>query len=92
MKETYVTRFVAKNTVDMRILDMQKEKISEIEEALKETGKPVAPLSIEEVASLFGHLVKGDDGIAQVLPDYDSEEESEGDYEGDDQVNEESAT
>jgi hypothetical protein len=90
-KETYVTRFVAKNTVDMRILDMQKEKIDEIDKALPETGKPATPLTIEEIASLFGRLVKDGDGVTQVESDYGSEEESDGEYEDDDQVGEESA-
>lgn len=75
----------------MRILDMQKDKMSEIDGALIAAGKPLAPLSIEEMASLFGDLVKDDDGITQVVPDYESEEESDGDYEDEDQVAEESA-
>lgn len=74
----------------MRILDMQKEKMSEIDGAMIEAGKPLTPLSIEEMASLFGDLVKDDDGITQVVPDYESEEESDGDYEDEDQVAEES--
>ncbi|KFY29006.1 hypothetical protein V493_02602 [Pseudogymnoascus sp. VKM F-4281 (FW-2241)] len=78
-KETHVARFVVKNTVDMRILDMQKEKMAEIDGAMVEAGKPLDPLSIEEMASLFGHLVKGDDGVMQVEADYESEVESEGD-------------
>ncbi|ELR09194.1 hypothetical protein VC83_05559 [Pseudogymnoascus destructans] len=91
MKETHVARFVVKNTVDMRILDMQKEKMAEIDGVMIEAGKPLAPLSIEEMASLFGHLVKGDDGITQVVADYESEAESDGDYEDEGQVAEESA-
>lgn len=92
MKETHVARFVVKNTVDMRILDMQKDKMAEIDGAMIEAGKPLSPLSIEEMASLFGHLVKGDDGVTQVEPDYDTEVESEGDYEEESQdIEEESA-
>jgi hypothetical protein len=91
MKETHVARFVVKNTVDMRILDMQKEKMAEIDGVMIEAGKPLDPLSIEEMASLFGHLVKGDDGITQVVADYESEAESDGDYEDEGQVAEEIA-
>lgn len=91
LKETHVARFVVKNTVDMRILDMQKEKMSEIDGALIQAGKPLAPLSIEEMASLFGDLVKDDNGITQVVSDYESEVESDGDPEDDVQVVEESA-
>jgi hypothetical protein len=91
MKETHVTRFVVKNTVDMRILDMQKDKMAEIDGAMIEAGKPLAPLSIEEMASLFGHLVKGDDGVTQVVADYEDEAESDGDYEDEGQVVEENA-
>ncbi|KFY43882.1 hypothetical protein V495_03733 [Pseudogymnoascus sp. VKM F-4514 (FW-929)] len=90
-KETHVARFVVANTVDMRILDMQKEKMSEIDGAMIEAGKPLPPLTIEEMASLFGNLVKDEDGNTQVVPDYESEMESEGDYEDEDQVVEESA-
>lgn len=79
LKETHVTRFVVKNTVDMRILDMQKEKMTEIDGAMIEATKPRAPLTIEEMASLFGNLVKDDDGYTQVVSDYESEEESDGD-------------
>ncbi|KFY34561.1 hypothetical protein V494_06643 [Pseudogymnoascus sp. VKM F-4513 (FW-928)] len=84
-KETHVTRLVVKNTVDMRILEMQKEKMRVIEGAMIRAGKPLSPLSIEEMASLFGELVKDEDGITQVVADYESEEESEGDYEDEEQ-------
>jgi SNF2 family DNA or RNA helicase len=91
VKETHVARFVVKNTVDMRILDMQKEKMSEIDGAMLSAGKPLPPLTIEEMASLFGDLVKDEDGDTQVVADYESEVESEGDYEDEDEVVEESA-
>ncbi|KFY84973.1 hypothetical protein V500_08836 [Pseudogymnoascus sp. VKM F-4518 (FW-2643)] len=91
LKETHVARFVVKNTVDMRILDMQKEKMNEIDGALIMAGKPLPPLTIEEMASLFGDLVKDDDGKTQVVADYESGEESDRDCEDEDQVVEESA-
>lgn len=90
VKETHVARFVVKNTVDMRILDMQKEKMSEIDGAMLSAGKPLPPLTIEEMASLFGDLVKDEDGDTQVVADYESEVESEGDYDDEDEVVEES--
>lgn len=81
LKETHVARIVVKNTVDMRILDMQKEKMNEIDGAMLAAGKPLPPLTIEEIASLFGDLVKDGDGDTQVVPDYDSDVEIDGDYE-----------
>ncbi len=56
-KETYVTRFVIKNTVDCRMLDMQADKVRTIDRAMHDVcGATVQPLSITELATLFGHL------------------------------------
>jgi hypothetical protein len=43
------------------------------------------------MASLFGDLVKDEDGDTQVVADYESEVESEGDYDDEGEVVEESA-
>ncbi|KFY17587.1 hypothetical protein V492_00568 [Pseudogymnoascus sp. VKM F-4246] len=91
LKETHVVRYVVKDTVDMRILDMQKEKMNEIDSAMIAAGKPLAPLTIEEMASLFGDLVKDDNGITQVVPDYESEEEIDEGPDDEDEAVEESA-
>jgi SNF2 family DNA or RNA helicase len=56
-KQTYVSRFVIKNSIDCRLLSMQADKIRTIDRAMQDTeGSTVEPLSITDLASLFGHL------------------------------------
>lgn len=56
-KETYVSRLVIRNSIDCRLLSMQADKVSTIDRALQDTdGSIVEPLSIADLASLFGHL------------------------------------
>jgi SNF2 family DNA or RNA helicase len=56
-KETFVSRFVAKNTIDQRLLSMQADKIKTIDRAMQDTDASIMePLSTTDLASLFGHL------------------------------------
>jgi hypothetical protein len=55
--ETYVSRFVIRNSIDCRLLSMQTDKIRTIDRAMQDTdGSIVEPLSMADLASLFGHL------------------------------------
>lgn len=74
-KETYVSRFVIKNSVDGRLLSMQADKIRTIDRAMQDAdAEVVQPLSLADLASLFGHL-REDGGVMQVEADYEDEEE-----------------
>jgi len=78
-KDTYMTRIVVKNSVDMRLLTMQVHKLKALEKAIKEddengeVGRRGAKvLGLRELANLFGFLREDDDGaILSVEADYD---------------------
>jgi hypothetical protein len=72
-KETYMTRIVVKNTVDMRLLTMQLHKLTNLEKAMRDgEGKEAPNLSLNQLANLFGFLKTDADGeILSVEADYD---------------------
>ncbi|KAH6718269.1 SNF2 family N-terminal domain-containing protein [Leptodontidium sp. MPI-SDFR-AT-0119] len=80
-KETYMTRIVVKNTVDMRMLSMQLHKLQNLQKAMSdENSKTRSALSLKQLANLFGFLrTDGDGEILSVEADYESED---GDGEG----------
>lgn len=46
-----------RNTVDERLLDMQADKVRTIDRAMQDSeGSRMEPLSMQDLASLFGHL------------------------------------
>lgn len=53
-KETYFVRLATNNTIDERILAMQKRKMKGIDAALQDDGKVTKSLKLEEVAEFFG--------------------------------------
>lgn len=76
-KETYMTRIVVKNSVDMRMLAKQKKKLKGLNPHINdEEPNEKQGLSIEELANLFGFLKKNAQGkVIEVVPDYDDEGE-----------------
>ncbi len=77
-KDTYMTRIVIKNSVDMRLLSMQVHKLTNLEKAIKEDseegvgGRRGKALGLRELANLFGFLRTDSDGeILSVEADYD---------------------
>jgi hypothetical protein len=72
-KETYMTRVVVRNTVDMRLLAIQMNKLKMCERAMQDGEKKDKPaLDLEDLARLFGFLEKDENGkIIGVVPDYD---------------------
>ena len=77
-KDTYMTRIVIKNSVDMRLLSMQVHKLTNVEKAIKEddekggAGRRGKALGLRELANLFGFLRTDSDGeILSVEADYD---------------------
>lgn len=78
---------MAKDTVDMRMLDMQKDKMDIIEEALDKGNFNTRNLSFEEIANLFGKLNKDEKGNTVVSPDYAEASESEDEGDASDEEN-----
>jgi len=79
-KETWLTRICIKNTVEMRMLSMQADKLKVIERMMQDGAQAkAANLSVKELASLFGYLNTDKDGNPiSVEADYvgeDAEEE-----------------
>ncbi len=73
-KETYLTRMVVKNTVDDRLLRMQEAKIRVVDGAMMDDGRKMQPLTVEELASLFGFLTKDEEGNTVLQPHEDDVE------------------
>ncbi|KAI9877522.1 MAG: hypothetical protein M1830_003663 [Pleopsidium flavum] len=67
-KETHLTRIVVRNTVDDRLLKMQDDKIRVVDGAMMDDGRKVKPLTVEELASLFGYLTKDEQGNMVLEP------------------------
>ncbi len=56
-KDTYVTRLVVHNTIDQRMLSLQTDKVKTIDRVMQDTDASIMePLSVTDLASLFGHL------------------------------------
>ncbi|KAH7409732.1 SNF2 family N-terminal domain-containing protein [Cadophora sp. MPI-SDFR-AT-0126] len=74
-KETYMTRLVVKNSVDMRMLSMQLHKLENLEKAMRDgETKEREALSLKQLANLFGFLkTDGDGEILSVEADYEDE-------------------
>ncbi|KAL8951909.1 MAG: hypothetical protein Q9222_002154 [Ikaeria aurantiellina] len=53
--ETFITRFVAKNTVDQKLLEMQKKKEENVKHAIDDE-KMLEALTIRELMGLFGDV------------------------------------
>jgi len=79
-KETYMTRIVVKNSVDMRMLSMQLHKLQNLEKAMRDgETKEREALSLKQLANLFGFLrTDGDGEILSVEADYEDESGDEG--------------
>ncbi|KAI1152408.1 SNF2 family N-terminal domain-containing protein [Nemania diffusa] len=72
-KETHFLRIIAQNTIDNRLEAVQERKLKNINRALKPGEKE--QLSAEDIASLFGHLTKHEDGTFEILPDCEDDAE-----------------
>ena len=49
---------------------MQSDKIKLIDQAMQDNGERIEPLSMTELANLFGFVRENEDGVNQVYPDY----------------------
>lgn len=88
-KETWMTRLVVRNSVDMRLLGLQDWKLRACEKAIDDNGECGASgsgggtLSLSQLARLFGFLKTDEDNnLLRIEPDYEDEGEGEGEGEG----------
>ncbi|CAD6448459.1 19c1cb6b-239e-4802-8012-564b4d8d53ef [Sclerotinia trifoliorum] len=84
-KETWMTRLVVRNSVDMRLLGMQDWKLRACEKAIDNNGQSGASgsgggtLNLSQLARLFGFLrTDEDDNLLRIEPDYEDEWEDDG--------------
>ena len=79
-KETYLTRLVIRNSVDMRLLGMQLYKLRNCGKAIDDADQERQTLGLADLTRLFGFLKTDEDNnIIGVEPDYDSEDDDEDD-------------
>lgn len=68
-----------RDTVDKRLLDMQADKVKTIDLALQDTGRASDPLTMKDLASLFGHLSQDSNGNLRVDRDYEEDDDEDDD-------------
>ncbi|KAJ0353669.1 hypothetical protein COL154_012050 [Colletotrichum chrysophilum] len=79
-KETHFLRFIVNTDIEQRMLGMQVDKILAIDAALQDGGPRAPKLSVEDIASLLGKVVRDDTGkMIRVVADYSDEEEDDDD-------------
>ena len=74
--ETYITRFVVKNTVDEKLQDMQREKMKVIEAAMGDDGRRLGKLSLAELMRLFGPIQEDEGRKGFIIVDDEDEVDS----------------
>ncbi|TGO33394.1 hypothetical protein BHYA_0248g00010 [Botrytis hyacinthi] len=82
-KETWMTRLVVANSVDMRLLGMQNWKLKACEKAIDDNGLSGASgsaggtLNLSQLARLFGFLKTDEDNnLLRIEPDYEDGEDA----------------
>ncbi|KAI4199693.1 MAG: hypothetical protein LQ350_004415 [Teloschistes chrysophthalmus] len=74
--ETFIKRFVVKNTVDERLQQMQKKKAEAIRQAIDDE-KMLEALSVQDLMSLFGKVAYDDEHRPYIrVNDKDDEDEN----------------
>ncbi|PSN62122.1 hypothetical protein BS50DRAFT_561205 [Corynespora cassiicola Philippines] len=66
---TFMTRMCVRNTIDDRIMAMQKKKQEEIDEIMEDGGRTVKRLSIRDLISLFGNVKEDEGGRPYIMVD-----------------------
>ncbi|KAK2039227.1 hypothetical protein LZ31DRAFT_599029 [Colletotrichum somersetense] len=73
-KETHFVRFIVNTPIESRILEMQVEKILDIDEALQDEAVRAPKIGLKDIASLLGRVTTRADGVMHIEPDdYDDE-------------------
>ncbi len=74
-KHAVFGRIMAKNTIDERLAELQAQKLRMIDKTIKDHDSSKVTPTAEEIASLFGRLVRDEEGnIAYIEADYDDDE------------------
>lgn len=73
--ETFVTRFIVKNTVDEKIENLQREKALAIAEVI-DNPNVKEKVSLPELMGLFGRVVDDADGKPFIVAEDESENDS----------------
>lgn len=77
-KETYCARLLVRNSIDVRMNQLQLDKLSMVAKTITESDPSRAKLTREEIASLFGRVVRNEAGeIVRIEADYDDEADEE---------------
>lgn len=78
-KETHFARIMAKNTIDERLVQIQRDKLQMVAKTVTEHDSSASSISAEELASLFGRVMRDADGnVVGIEADYRDEGEEEG--------------
>ena len=67
-EETEVVRLVVRDSIDMRLLEMQDRKMKEIAKAMDNTDVLMS-MSLEKLMSLFGEVRTDEDGLTFIYED-----------------------
>lgn len=76
-KETYFARIVVKNSIDVRLSDMQRRKLDMVRRVIKEFDSVKQTLSEKEVAELLGRVREDKNGGFIVESDYEDDDDDE---------------
>ncbi|CAO2654805.1 Nn.00g115380.m01.CDS01 [Neocucurbitaria sp. VM-36] len=68
-EETFMSRLCVKDTVDERLIQMQKRKQAEIEAVMDDDGSRVKRMGIRDLMRLFGNLQEDSDGTPYIMVD-----------------------
>lgn len=79
-KETHLGRIMVRNTIDMRLAQLQLSKLKMIDRSIKDHDPSNMTFTAEEIASLLGRIVQDEQGaIIAIEDDYEDGSEMDGD-------------
>ncbi|KAJ4379678.1 hypothetical protein N0V86_004860 [Didymella sp. IMI 355093] len=67
--ETFMTRMCVRETVDERLIEMQKNKQKEIDDVMDDRGKRTKNLDIADLMRLFGNIEEDGEGRSFIMVD-----------------------
>ncbi|KAJ0166073.1 Helicase-like transcription factor CHR28 [Colletotrichum tanaceti] len=83
IKETHFVRFIVHTPIEQRMLQMQVQKILDIDAVLQDDMTRAPKISVEDIAGLLGKVTMRD-GVMHVVSDYeDEDDDDEGDIRSD---------
>ncbi|KAK3307445.1 P-loop containing nucleoside triphosphate hydrolase protein [Chaetomium strumarium] len=73
-KETYLAKVIVRNSIDERLIKLQRKKLEAVNKAIKEHDPSDSDLTAEEIASLMGRVVRDEAvRIVDIQSDYDDD-------------------